>query len=96
MAYDIGDLVRIKATFRDPEANDAYIDPATVTLKVKDPAAVTTTYTLAGGQVIKDSTGHYHYDLSVATAGLWSYRWETTGTYQAAQEATFTVNAGAF
>jgi len=96
MAYDKSDLVRISATFRDPFASDVYVDPATVALKVKDPAAVTTTYTLAGGQVIRDSLGHFHFDLSVVTAGLWSYRWETTGTYQAAQEGSFTVNAGAF
>jgi hypothetical protein len=96
MAYDKADLVRIKATFRDPEASDAYVDPATIALKVKDPASVTTTYTYAGGQVTKDSIGHYHRDVSVDTAGLWHYRWETTGTYQAAQEGSFTVNAGAF
>ena len=95
MAYDKSDLVRISATFRDPTANDAYVDPSTVTLKVKDPSLATTTYTYPAN-IAKDSTGHYHFDLSVATAGLWSYRWETTGTYQAAQEASFTVNAGAF
>lgn len=96
MAYDKGDLVRLSAKFQDPASGDAYVDPATVTLKVKKPDTTTTTYTYPAN-IAKDSTGHYHYDLDVGTAnGLWYYRWETTGTYQAAEEATFTVNASAF
>jgi hypothetical protein len=97
MAYDKGDLVRCRATFRDPEDNDAYVDPAVVKFKFKTPAGATTTYTYGTDvQLVKDSTGKYHVDVDANAAGQWSYRFEATGALQAAQEGVFTVNAGAF
>lgn len=97
MSYDKGDLVRIKAEFRDPENGDALVDPTSVTFKVKDPAGTTTTYVYGtAAQLVKDSMGKYHVDVNANAQGSWRYRFESTGNYQAAQEGTFTVKAGAF
>ena len=66
-------------------------DPTTVTLKVKDPTGTVTTYTYAGAQVVKDSTGNYHYDLTPAIAGKWYYEWVGTGAVPAQSESYFVV-----
>lgn len=86
--YDIGDLVRVSAAFTD--VNSAASD-TTVALKVLDPAGTTTTPT-----VVHDSTGAYHYDISVNAMGTWYYRFEGTGVVQAASEGLFRVRDSAF
>ena len=93
MSITIGDLVRVSATFT---VSGTATDPATVTLKVRDPSGTTTTYTYGAATVTKDSTGAYHRDVSATTAGRWLYRWEGTGTAQAAEEAAFDVEPSAF
>jgi hypothetical protein len=60
--YQVGDLVRISAVFRDIAG--ALVDPSTVSLKVTKPSGAQNTYTFALSQVIKDSTGNYHYDAA--------------------------------
>lgn len=88
--YDIGDLVRVSGAFTD--VNDADIDPTTVTFKFTDPSGNTTSYTyVTDAEVVKDSTGHYHVDVSVDEAGTWYYRWESGGSGQAAEEGSFVV-----
>jgi hypothetical protein len=74
-------------------------DPGTVTVRVTSMSdAVTTDYTLAGGQVVKDTSqwpnGDYYYDL--ATAGLangklgqWVYTWIGTTTAAGSDKNTF-------
>lgn len=97
MAYDIGDLVRCRAAFSDPDLASQPVDPSSVVFKFKTPAGVVTSYTYGvGGQVVREATGQYRVDVSVGAAGSWYYRFEATGTYQAAQEASFTVTQGAF
>jgi hypothetical protein len=90
MAYDIGDLVRLSASFTNSVGSA--VDPTTVAVKYKAPGAATVTKTYALAEVTKDSTGHYHYDVSVTVEGHWYYRWESTGTGQAAAEDVFYVN----
>ena len=93
--YQKGDLVRIDGSFTDLAGTLA--DPTTVTLKVTPPFAVTVAYTWAGAQVIRDSLGVFHYDLSVAEAGQWFFRWEATGaSSQAADLGEFMVEPSSF
>ena len=47
------------------------------------------------GALVKDGTGVYHVDITTATAGQWTYRWEGTGTVQQADEGSFVVEASA-
>lgn len=82
--YDIGDKVRVTATFKD--VADALVDPTNVVLKFKDPSAVVTTPT-----VTRTSLGIYYAEQSITAAGVWYYRAEATGTGQSAAEGTFTV-----
>jgi hypothetical protein len=89
--YQVGDLVRISAVFRDIAG--ALVDPSTVSLKVTKPSGTQNTYTFALSQVIKDSTGNYHYDASADAAGLWRYTWSSTGSGQAAENGEFRVEA---
>lgn len=93
MSLTVGDLVRVSAEFT---VSGTATDPSTVTLKVKDPSGTTATYTYAGSTVTKAGTGSYYKDVSASTAGRWLYRWEGTGTAQAAEESAFDVEPSAF
>jgi hypothetical protein len=92
-SYVKGQLVRCRGSYTDESG--VAVDPTTVTAKVQTPSGTITTYTYPA-TVVKDSTGHYHVDVSVTTAGLWYYRFESTGMYQAAGEAHFDVSTGVF
>ena len=88
--YVNGQPVRLTVTFTVADVNT---DPATVTIKLKDPTGAITSYTYAGGQVVKDSTGVYHYDATPSTDGLWWWRAEGTGAATAATEDQFFVKS---
>lgn len=90
--YQLGDSPRISAEFRN--AAGTLIDPTTVTFKFTTPSGVVTPYVYPAAQVVKDGTGLYHVDLSVNERGIWLYRWESTGTGQAAEQHEFTVEPG--
>ena len=91
--YDIGDGIRLSGAFT---VSDVATDPTTITLKIKDAADNTASYTYALTQVSKSSTGSYYKDISLSTAGRWFYRWEGTGTVVAACEKWFTVRLSEF
>lgn len=86
--YNIGDLLRLRATFTD--ISGAVADPTTVTLKVKAPSGTVTTYTYPG-TVSRLSTGIYYYDFPVTASGTHYYNWAGSGAYTAADEASFVV-----
>jgi hypothetical protein len=86
--YNIGDLLRIRATFTDIAG--AVADPTNVTLKVKAPSGTITTYTYPG-TVSKESNGIYYYDFPVTASGVHFYNWAGTGAYTAADESQFSV-----
>lgn len=95
--YDVGNLVRVSVVFTALDGI-TFLDPTTVTLaydvldqlgQVKN---AVTNWTVTAGQIVKDSTGHYHADLdTTAKPGVWDYRWLGTGTGQAAVDGKFTV-----
>lgn len=93
--YQKGDLVRCSGNFKNSAGSD--IDPTTVSFKFTTPGGVATTYLYGtDAQVVKDSVGNYHVDLSVNQRGDWHYRWESTGTGQAAEDHQFTVAPSAY
>lgn len=93
--YDMGDLIRLSLVFTN--AAGAATDPTTVSLKVRTPDGVESTYTYANGDITKDSTGNYHYDLSATKAGVHTCYATGTGTVQAGSSVlTFTVRANPF
>ena len=93
--YDKGQLVRVAGRFQNASA--AYVDPATVRFKYKNPSGTITTLTyLTDAALVKDATGEYHVDVDASVSGTWHYRWESTGTNQAADEGKFEVAESAF
>lgn len=88
--YDVGDLVTVSGAFTDTSDDPA--DPSTVSLAYTDPSGNVTTLVFGvDADVVKDSTGNYHVDVSVDEAGDWHYRWISTGTGQGAQLGQFAV-----
>ena len=93
--YDIGDLVRCQGIFTD--AASTVTDPAAITFKVKNPSGTTTTYVYGtDAQLVKDSTGTYYVDVSINSAGVWYYRFASTGSGQAAGENYFRARSTYF
>lgn len=89
--FDIGDVVRVRATFTQ---DDVAIDPTTVTLVVLEADGTTsTTYTYAGSTVTRSSVGVYYVDVTVGSSdqGTWYTRWTTTGTGACSEESWFEV-----
>lgn len=97
MAYDKNDTVRFILRITDPTDADTPVDPSGLTFKTKNPSAATSTYTYGtDAALVKDSTGNYHIDLQLATAGTWHYRWDATGSFAGAQEGSIVVNTSQF
>jgi hypothetical protein len=89
--YIVGNLVRVTAAFTVVSTGAAY-DPTAVGVKIRNPLAVESTYTYAGGEVKKSGTGVYYFDVDANLAGHWSYYWYGTGTGQAAENGGFEVD----
>lgn len=93
--YDVGDAVRCRVEFKD--TSDSFIDPTTVTFKLKLPSGSTTTYVYGtDAQLVKDSTGKYHVDVDISSAGIYYYRFIGTGTVKAAGESKFSIKTSNF
>lgn len=93
--YEIDTLVRLAVTFTTSMM--AVVDPTDVKLYVKPPGGSVTTYTYLLSQVVKDSTGNYHYDLLVNAVGGWLYKWQGTGSAQVTSaDQTLTCNSTGF
>lgn len=93
--YDIGDQIRVGYTFKNSSGTAA--DPTTVTLKLRTPAGTETSHVyLTDLNVIKDSTGAYHYDLTLAESGTYSWRWIGTGNVVLADEGQIAVRRSRF
>lgn len=90
----VGDLVRVSgavATAATP------IDPTSVFFKYKTPSDAVVTYTHGtDAEVVKDSVGNYHVDVSVTEPGQWHYKFYSTGAGQAAIEGEFVVERTEF
>lgn len=84
LIYDIGDTVRLSAITSDSAGTAS--DPTTVTCSVRDPVGNVTALS-----VTRDSTGHYHADVSPTVSGEWDYRWLGTGALTVAEEGSFYI-----
>ena len=88
--HDLGDLVRVSGSFTDEGGSAA--DPSAVFCAVRDPSGNVTTYEYGqDAELVKDDTGEYHVDVDTDEAGMWFYRWYSTGSGQAAEEGRFWV-----
>ena len=89
MSFPRGSLVRLEATFTSKKTGRK-VDPTTVVAIVTRPSGADTTYT--SPDVVRDAEGEYHYDINADTGGPWFWRWESTGTGQAALNGHFHVD----
>lgn len=92
--YSIGDLVRCEGALTT--AAGAPVDPATVTVTVKAPDGDTTNYVYESGPYpVREAQGKYYVEVTPDQAGWWRYRFQSTGSGQAAQEHGFWVKPSA-
>lgn len=72
--FDVETSVFLRATFYDVDDNLA--DPSALTLDVKDPNGVVTSFAI--GDVTKAAVGIYQQLVALNVAGFWYWKW--TGT----------------
>lgn len=91
--YDIGDVVRASVIFT--LAAGTTVDPTKVYFAKQTPdgAITNSTYSGATTAVTRSALGHYQKDIVTTAAGLYEYRFWSTGTAQAAEEGWFSVRA---
>lgn len=93
--YDIGDVIRCSAALTD--ADGVAVDPTTITFHWQTPAGVEANYVYStDAELVKDSTGNYHVDLTIDDDGVWYHRFESTGTNIAAAERYFIIRQSEF
>lgn len=87
-SFTVGQRAELKAVFTDLDG--AAIDPSTVTGRLKAPDGTVTAYVYGtDAELERVSTGIYRFEWPVAAAGRHYYRFESTGTGQAAAEDDF-------
>jgi len=97
MAYDKGDLVRVAVLFEND--SEVATDPTAITFNWKiGKTGSTTTYTYGVNvELVKDSVGNYHVDLTINSDNTTYYvGFYGTGTIVAADENLFHVNKSYF
>lgn len=89
--YDIGDLIRETATFKN--APSAAADPTKVYLDIQKPdgAITLSTYSAGTTAITRTGTGVYYKDILCTGGGLYEYRWHSTGSVHTAEEGWFSV-----
>lgn len=91
-----GQPIRLTTAFTDA-VTELPIDPTTLEFDVKKPCGSKTTYTYGTDtELVKDSTGNYHIDVTPDIPGRWFFRWVSTGTGAGATEGFFNVQKSRF
>lgn len=90
MSYDIGDTKKLRLTEIKDEAG-APADPEAIVLTILRPSTTVDVHTLAGGDVHKEESGSYSFELPLDEAGVWQYRWKTTGGVDLAEPGILIV-----
>lgn len=86
----LGESARVFLTVATPEG--VLTDPAAVAVKVKAPDGTLTAITYGqSGEIVRTAAGLFYYDLPLAQAGTWSWRWETTAPAAGAVEGLIYV-----
>lgn len=94
-SYDPGNVITVNVEFADGDTGD-FVDPTTVTAKVKDPRGVITNYVVTAGQIVKDAVGKYSLDIEPDLQGVWSYTWIGTGANKGSKQSEFQINESQF
>lgn len=105
--YAQGVAIRCSVEFKDSSTPPVYVDPTTVTFKLRGPlssrtfvsndetAPVTTYVYGTDAELVKDAVGRYHVDVTTPTGatveGIYAFRFEGTGTNASAADGEYTV-----
>ena len=90
--YDIGDIIRVSASFKNSAST--LIDPTSASVIYKNPSGSSTSLVYGTDAVLeKDATGIYHADVTINQAGRWFIRWSSSGTGQATEESYFDIRS---
>ena len=77
-AYDIGDVRRLSTATTNSNGDAA--DPAELTFTLQPPDGATVNYTYGtDAELVKDSVGNYHVDITLLQFGRYSYKFNATG-----------------
>ncbi len=92
--YDNGDQIRITAALT---SGGSAIDPTTLVIATLDPLGVESIKTWsADADVVRDSLGNFHRDVTCTIKGVWQYRVVGDNPAVCAAEGTFRVNPTEF
>lgn len=93
--YVVGSPVLLSGAFYNVAGS--FVDPTTVTFKVRLSGGTTTTYVYGtDAQVVKTSTGCYYVLFTPSSAGTYYFQWKGTGALAALNESGFNVVASSF
>lgn len=87
---DIGDKIKLTGTLTDVSGTP--ITDATVVFRVITPDNTE----IAAALATLEGSGVYTGIVSITQSGTWKYRFEATGTAEAAEESAFTVKKSDF
>lgn len=65
------------------------VDPTTVILYVIQPDGTENQYT--GGELDHPSVGRFNYGVVASESGLWTYKWQGTGSVEVTSPDTFFI-----
>ena len=89
--YEIDTTIELQGVFTN-SLSGVYADPSSIRLYILNPTGVETTQNWPGGNVVRDSLGHFHFVMTTSIAGIWFYKWQGMGAVAATSPDTqFTV-----
>jgi hypothetical protein len=107
-AYDVGDSIRLGNHAGDNDDDTArtaftditgtITDPTTVSIEILKPDTTSVTYGYpsgANGNMTKEGTGRFYYDVDLTQAGVWHWTLTGTGTVETSEQGTFYVRRSA-
>ena len=91
-----GTTVRVSIVFRNFAGTVA--DPSTVTFVTEGPGISGEVAYVNGvdSELVKDSTGNYHFDFPLTAEGNYGWRWVGTGAVAVAKEGRIKVAGSQF
>ena len=85
--FIVGDVARLSVSILDVAGVPS--DPTSLSLVIQAPDGTSTTHT---SDIVKDSTGNYHFDLALDSSGSYGYRWQSLEANQGVIEGGIFVN----